>query len=588
VQSFSFNSLRSRYPVAIFAGLLLAAAFPNAGVAGFAWVAPGLMLASALGRNRAESFRLGYVAGLAYYLAALHWLLLIPYRWHGLPLGPAAGWLSLGAFLALYPAVWVWLVNPVHGSLFTHCISRFSRKLSGFTPRPSQTEAASPDSALRTPSSALPPSWLGRTLWALTGAAVWVALEMLIARFLSGFPWDLLGVSQYRLVPLIQIASVTGVYGLSFLVVWFSLSLVSAAVMVVRRPSGRSVWVAEVFIPTLVVALLFNLGFRQLRPQPHPGRTLKLTLIQPSIPQSLIWDSNADDQRFGDLVRLSEQALSNRTDILVWPEAAVPRMLRYDTNTFDAITGLARRYHVWMIVGSDDAEQRRGSADPNEADFYNSSFLISPEGKLAERYIKRNLVIFGEYIPLHNWLPFLKYFTPIQGGFTSGNRPGRFALPDLHAKCVVLICFEDIFPELARRDLEPDTDFLLNLTNDGWFGEGAAQSQQAATAIFRAVENRVPLVRCANNGLTCWVDAQGRLRETFCDDRRTIYGPGFITIEIPALAPGQTRPSTFYSRHGDWFGWICVAVAVLKLIERLLARFRKIASPAGIANVSGT
>jgi apolipoprotein N-acyltransferase len=585
VQNFSFSSLRSRYPVAVFAGLLLAAAFPRTsitGIAGFAWVAPGLMLAAALGRNRAESFRIGYVAGLAYYLAALYWLLLIPYRWHNLPLGPAAGWLSLAAFLALYPAVWVWLVNPVHGSHSTvhspesvvHS-SLFTRFLSRFTPHPPPSETASPDSALRTPHSALPLFWLGRALWALTGAAVWVALEMLIARFLSGFPWDLLGVSQNRLVPLIQIASVTGVYGLSFLVVWFSLSLVSAAVMVVRRPGGRSVWVAEVFLPTLVIALLFNLGFRQLRHEPQPARALKLTLIQPSIPQTLIWNSDADDQRFGDLVRLSEQALSNRTDILVWPEAAVPRMLRYDTNTFDAITGLARRHHVWMIVGSDDAEQRRGSANPNEADFFNSSFLISPEGKLVERYIKRNLVIFGEYIPLHNWLPFLKYFTPIQGGFTSGNRPGRFVLPDLDAKCAVLICFEDIFPHLSRGDLEPDTDFLLNLTNDGWFGESAAQWQQAATAIFRAVENRVPLVRCANNGLTCWVDAQGRLRDTLCDDRGAIYGPGFITIEIPALASGQTRPSTFYSRHGDWFGWICVAIAVLKLIERLLMRMAK-------------
>ena len=123
------------------------------------------------------------------------------------------------------------------------------------------------------------------------------------------------------------------------------------------------------------------------------------------------------------------------------------------------------------------------------------------------RYIKRKLVIFGEYVPLADWLPFLKYLTPIQGGFTPGRRPVSFPLPGLRAKTSVLICFEDIFPHLVREHVDDDTDFLVNLTNNGWFGESAAQWQHAANAVFRAVENGLPLVRCANNGLTCWVDA---------------------------------------------------------------------------------
>ena len=130
-----------------------------------------------------------------------------------------------------------------------------------------------------------------------------------------------------------------------------------------------------------------------------------------------------------------------------------------------------------------------------------------------------------------------------------------------------LICFEDVFPQLAREYVQDDTDFLVNLTNDGWFGKSAAQWQQAVTAVFRAVENGVPLVRCCNNGLTCWADATGRLREVFKDPAGDIYGPGFMAIEIPV---GGKREPTFYNRHGDWFGWGCLALAGFSLIGGLI------------------
>ena len=139
-------------------------------------------------------------------------------------------------------------------------------------------------------------------------------------------------------------------------------------------------------------------------------------------------------------------------------------------------------------------------------------------------------------------------------------------------KTSVLICFEDIFPHLAREAVEEDTDFLVNLTNNGWFGESAAQWQHATSALFRAVENGLPLLRCSNNGLTCWVDAQGRRRQIFRDGGGSVYGPGFMTAEIPLLAPGEKHPPTFYHQHGDWFGWACVAVAATTLVLRLWRR----------------
>lgn len=529
---------RSRFPLAIVAGLLLAAAFPKIGIAGLAWIAPGLMLAAALGKTGWESFRIGYVAGLAHYLASLYWLLLIPYRWHGIPLGPAAGWLALAAFLALFPATWVWLMSPA-----------------------------------RKADDALSAGWSRRALWCLSGATAWVALEMIVARIFGGFPWNLLANSLYRMGPLIQVSSITGVYGVSFLIVWTSLSFLSAAVRLLRAPAMRSVWLAEVFLPILTVALLFAFGSYRMMHRPTSTRTLKVGFVQPSIPQSLIWDESADDQRFRDLLQLSEQALTNKIDLLLWPEAAVPKKLRYDKDTYEAVTGLARKHHVWMIIGADDMEPRRPDAKSVEdIDFYNSSFLINPEGRIVRGYRKRALVIFGEYIPFEHVLPLFKWFTPVQGGFTRGERAIPFELDTLQVKTSVLICFEDTFPHLAREYVEPDTDFLVNLTNNGWFGEGAAQWQHAAAALFRAVENGRPLLRCANNGLTCWVDECGRMREIFRDAQGTIYGPGYMISEIPLLANGETRAGTFYNRHGDVFGWSCVAIAALMTIPRFARR----------------
>jgi len=539
--------LRSRYFVATIAGLLWTAAFPKIGIAGFAWIVPGVMVASALGTRKGERFRIGYVAGLAHYLSMLYWLLLIPYRWMGIPFGPALGWLALSGFLALFPAAWVCLVTPTHSGLNIKY------------------------SILEGLGAVLPRNWFLRLFWALLGAAAWVGMEMFVARVFGGFAWDLLGVSQFRMTPLIQISSVTGVYGLSFLIVWLSLSLTSAGVMVIKRPHGRSVWVGEVFLPTIVVAVLFNFGMRELRREPASARTIRLTLIQPSIPQELIWDQANDTRRFDELIQLSELALRNQTDCIIWPEAAVPRMLLHDKETYESVTGLARRHQVWMIVGSDDAEPRPGAAAGRpEYEFYNSSFLISPEGKVIERYKKRDLVMFGEYVPLRRWLPFLKYLTPIEeGGFTPGTKTVPFGLASLQVKTQVLICFEDIFPQLARENLRPDIDFLVNLTNDGWFGQGAAQWQQAATGLFRAVENHLPLVRCSNNGLTCWVDDRGVLRDVLADAQGTIYGKGFLPVELPLPAAGTLHAQTFYTRHGDWFGWDCSGVALLWLAVKI-------------------
>lgn len=549
--------LSSRNALAVAAGVCLACAFPDLGVAGLAWIAPGLLVLAAVGTRGGEAFRIGFLGAVTHYLISLSWLLNIPYRWLGIPLAPAAGWLALSAFVALGPATWVWMLATL--------VSRVDR----------ESAAAPPPHLIWQIARQLPSTWSGRALWALVGAAGWVAFEMYITRIFGGFPWNLLGNSQYRLVPLLQVAQVTGVYGISFVMVWFALALVGTIPGILRGSGRPSLWTSDLILPVLAIALLYSAGLRETRNLPFSPRTLRVTMVQPSIPQTLIWDPASDDTRFKQLIEVSKRALKDQPQLLVWPEAAIPKLLRYNSETFDAVAGLAREHRVWMIVGADDAEPIRETPDPDDAEYYNSSFLINPDGELAARYKKRSLVIFGEYIPLAKWLPFLSWFTPIQGGFTAGDAPVPFPFADLDVEASVLICYEDVFPAIARSAAAGDTDFLVNITNNGWFGEGAAQWQHAISGVFRAIENRRPLIRCTNTGLTCWIDPHGRIRDYFRDAEGTIYGEGFLTFELP-LPDKESRPGpTFYNRHGDVFGWFCVGIFTIPFALVLARRYRR-------------
>jgi len=530
---------RSGYLAAMGAGLLLASAFPNFNFAGFAWIAPALLLAAGRGQTGADAFRVGYVGGLAFWLASLAWLLLIPVSGY-----PILGWFALAAFLALFNGVWVWAI-------------------SGF----------------RFPIS---DSWLQRTGWTLAGAAIWVALEMFRARIFGGFPWNLLATSQFKLIPLIQLASVTGIYGISFLVVWFSLALFSAAQMILRHPNQRFVWQAEIVLPLAVTMFVFIAGFFSLNRDVPAENFERVTIVQPSVPQTMIWSAADDAQRFQELLRQSQAALdaanpgrkievaltsvnrvpppaprAAKTDLLLWPESAVPDL---DENVYHAIQQFAQTNHVWILLNAEDVEFH-----PTETNFFNAALLFRPDGQLTQIYHKRQLVIFGEYIPLVRWLPFIQWFTPITDGWTAGNKAVTFDLEK--CKTSPLICYEDSFPGVAREAAADNIDFLVNLTNDGWFGRGAAQWQQTAAAIFRSVENGVPLVRCANDGVSCLIDAHGRVVKVLTDSTGGIYGRGALTVDVPLLAPAEKSSATFYHRHGDWFGWSCVGLAGLFLLR---------------------
>jgi apolipoprotein N-acyltransferase len=562
---------RGRYALAVLSGVLLALAFPRVSIAGLAWIAPGLLLFAAVGLRPGLAFRIGYLGGFAYYLCTLNWLLFIPVKFF-----PVLGWIALSAYLSLYPALWAWMCWKL--------FPKGGRTADSEANVNTETRRAIPQSGMRYMAAELmETSWGHRALWTLKCGAVWVGLEMILGRFLSGFPWDFLGVSQYKMLPVIQVAAFTGVYGISFLIVWFSVSLMLAGVALAQKPHARGIWVRELALPMLTLAVVVAYGISVMRSyRPPTGRT-KIALIQPSIPQTLIWDERENSNRFIQLLALSEKALEQKPDIMVWPEASVPNMLRHHAETGEAIIQLAEKHKVWAIVGSDDAEMRPGGTTMRDVDYFNSAFAISPEGRLTAMYKKRQLVIFGEYIPFVKKLPFMKYLSPAgETGFTPGSAPVPFNLKSLGIIASVLICFEDTFPHLVRQYVEPNTDILVNLTNNGWFGESAAQWQHAATAVLRAVENRVPLVRCSNNGLTCWVDPLGAMHDVYFAGDKNIYKAGFKISDVPVLAEGELRTLTFYTRYGDVFGWSCLGLVAANLMAVYIRRGLKRKTPAAV------
>ena len=302
---------------------------------------------------------------------------------------------------------------------------------------------------------------------------------------------------------------------------------------------------------------------------------VRLALIQPSIPQTVKWDDDANLKAFQTILDLSAEAMEAKPDIVIWPEAALPRLLQYHEDTYKAVTGFARSHRVWMMVGAEDATPGEGPDGANNPNYFNSAFLVSPQGRLEmeSKYDKRHLVIFGEYVPLARWLPFLRMFSPVGAGFTPGAGPVWMApAAPFDVRAAPLICFEDCLPWMAREHVDADTDFLLNLTNDGWFGASSQQWQHAANSAFRAVENGVPMVRCANNGLSCWADEFGVLHDIEFDNGQSVYASGYKLIELEFWRPRVARVQTFYNRHGDWFGWSCAFLSVALLARSLRGR----------------
>ncbi|MCS1411643.1 MAG: Apolipoprotein N-acyltransferase [Verrucomicrobia subdivision 3 bacterium] len=528
--------------MAALVGCLWALPFLFTAFAGIAWFIPMILLLIAGSSSRFNHFQMGYVIGLYFNLIALYWLLFIPVR-----VGAISGWLVLSAYCALYPAAWVyfcWRMLPSPKKPFQNpaLFSELLNRLNAMT-------------------------WLQRQLWALVGAISWTSAEMLQAHLLTGFPWNLLAISQVEMLPLIQLASFTGVYGVSFLVAWVSLTLGLAIASIAAQPGQPWIWWGRDILPAGVILLVvWALGFQRIQNAPPTSQRLRVALIQPSVSQMIIWEGSQKEERFKELLRLSEAALALQPDLLIWPESGLPSGLEAP----ERVAQFVRENQLPLIFNEVDHSVRPDATEPL---YYNAAFLMNQDGEIVDRAHKHQLVMFGEYTPLAKTFPILGSLSPVGTGFARGEKPGILKIDELSVTVGILICFEDAFPSLAREAAQRNPDFLVNLTNDAWFGDSKAQWQHARGAAFRAIENNLPLVRCTNNGITCWIDSYGRIQVGDIDSPDDVYKKGFKVIGVPIQHPAASN-ETRYRQDGDLFGWSCVSISLALLLVRELFRLR--------------
>lgn len=492
----------TRLAVAAAAGAVLHLAYPRPAWDLLGWVALAPVLAlAATARSPGRAFLEGWVAGAAFFLLLLRWLT------HTMTTFSTLSWplavlvlIGLAGYLALY---WGGVAAAV--------------------------------AWLRTP---LGPA----ALW--LAPAFWVAGELARTYLLSGFPWGLLGYIPSGRLELIQIAAWTGVYGVSFL-----LALVNAALAwALTRWTPRAVAVSGgVVVASVGVALGVGAA--------HSARTdgsVPVGLVQGNIDQAIKWEKAHQRTTLEIYADLTRRAAAG-SRLVVWPEAAVPAYVRYEPWVLDWLRQLSADVGVPLLVGAPDARQ-----EGRATRYLNAAFLVGPPG-LRARYDKMHLVPFGEYVPLKGLLFFVEAIAAEIGDFTPGRERVIFPLDGVPFGTI--ICYEVIFPDLFRRFVRDGARFMVNITNDAWFGDSGGPLQHLAMVPLRAVENGVAVARAANTGVSALIHPSGRI-----DPQLGLFQRGALTVDVP-LRAGQT----FYTRVGDLFAYAMGAVTAAALTARFVA-----------------
>jgi len=414
----------------------------------------------------------------------------------------------------------------------------------------------------------------------LSVPAIWVSLEWIRSHILSGLGWNLLAYSQASWLPVIQLAEVTGALGISFLIVLVNVAI---ADLVAARGSGKLV-VQHVIVAGITLLAVVSYGFIRLPlvMSDKPLNTIRISVVQGNIPQEQKWDPAYREEILNRYDALTQEALDSAPDLIVWPETSVPGYLGLETDLNQRIVTLAQSVKRPIIIGSPMSAMRE-----NRVILTNSAVLVRADGSIGSRYDKVHLVPYGEFIPFETMMPWLRSILPPIGSFTPGREYTVFSTPirnselgirNIHSqspipnpqlKFSVLICFEDIFPELARRFVNNGAKMLLNITNDAWFGPTAAAYQHAQASTFRAVELRVPVIRAANTGWSGCIDLTGRWTGSVRDpkSRSELFVAGIHTCEVQFGTPNSP-----YKQWGDWFAGLCLLVTVGWLSMQLLVR----------------
>ncbi|NVN90968.1 MAG: apolipoprotein N-acyltransferase [Desulfuromonadales bacterium] len=484
--------------LAISSGALIALSFPTPGFSLLAWFALIPLLIALEGASHRTAFRIGFSCGFTAYGAILYWINIVITRYGHLPWAISVPlYIILAAWLALFYGIATLVARYGEGA------------------------------GLKT---------------AFTLPVAWVACDLMRSFLLSGFPWAMLGHSQYRTLTLIQIADISGVYGITLLIVLANVVFYR----LLRANSGSGVPYPAKSALVLFFALIATLfyGFNRLNEaESLPSKRLKIALIQGNIRQDVKWSPAFRDQTIAIYERLTREAGKEKPDLVIWPESAVPFFFQDQPQDAERIRELARELHSHLLLGSPAHELRDGATV-----FLNSAFVIAPNGETISRGDKIHLVPFGEYVPLGRFFPFISKLVVGIGDFSPGEHATPLAIGQTQAG--LLVCYEAIFPELARDYVRNGARVLINITNDAWFGNSSAPHQHLSIAAFRAVETRTPLIRAANTGISAIIDQNGHIRAM-----TPLFEEAFKTGEI---SPGTA--DSLYLRIGDTPAWLCVVL----------------------------
>jgi apolipoprotein N-acyltransferase len=502
--------LRLFLPLA--SALLLILAFPPFEAAYLAWFGLAPLLAAVRLSRPAAAWALAYAGGIGFFMGVFSWINVIP----GFTL---TDYIVLGLYLGSY---WGWF------GLFLIVLTRRG----GWPP-------------------------------VLAAPVLWVSLEYL--RSHAGFlalPWALLGQSQYQVLPIIQMAAFTGVYGVSFVIVLVNgllSEIVLAAVAAIRgQPGQDGPRLALYTLAVLAVVSVFLVyGFGVLSRAPAADG-VKVCVIQGNIPQDVKWRDEYRTMILEKYGRLSAQAAgADHPGLMVWPETAVPGPFLQDIGATRTVQQLARRLRTPLVLGSAQ-RPKMGDRDYVLSHRYNSVFYLSPAGSIQGVYHKMHLLPFAEYLPYRESWPWPARLAARAGDFIPGENYTIFELNGV--KFGVVICWENIFPDLVRQFVARGAEFMVNVTNEAWFGDTAAPQQFVMMSVFRAVENRVAVARAANTGISCVIDPLGRIAGRVASGGKCLFVDGFLTLTLP-----RGWPASFYTRHGESF-----AVANLGLAGAML------------------
>ena len=561
---------------------------PFFAIAPLAWVLLCAPLSAEKWVRARHSFFLGWIAGVVFFETTLFWISSV--AWEGVALLPP--------FLALYFGFWALFVVMVVRRFFKTDLNR------GIS------------------------SW--RSLGAIfLSAAAWVGMEWLRGTLFTGFGWNSFGVSFYQHISLFQFVDITGVAGLSFLGVMtgcmtaiafqrifqqktmepltriFHPSLLrkpgtpmaaaldlnfyqdsmdsyspdkNPASALPHQPSRLSrresdeisgltksplQFHGDISLVLLLVVAALIYGIKTLSAPVQPQEPLSVGAVQGNIPQNHKWDRVFEEEIMTVYEKETRLALQGHPDLVVWPEAATPRPLLNDEKIFTQVCQLLQRGHADLLAGSLYYEEH-----PQRD--YNAAILLSPK-KEAQVYAKMHLVPFGEYIPFRKTFPLFQWIVGdrVLGDFDAGLEPKVLRLSTKPIGIAPLICFEDTLGDLVRRFALRRAQLLITLTNDGWFGHTVASRQHAMNALFRAAETKLPLLRVANTGVTCVIDRYGRMTQVLRDDDGNTFLEGVLLSELSI--PRNPKP-TFYTKHGDWFSFLCLGLMGIAILFNLVWR----------------